>query len=101
MPACKLDLPRGTLDLMVLETLRAMGPLPGCGIARHVEQVGCQAVLLNQADIHVSLMRLEQQGSITAGWSSSDNKRRAEFYSITKRGSIGRVLTSGPEAPRK
>ena len=96
MPASKLDLPRGTLGLMVLETLRAMGPLPGCGIARHVEQVGCQA-----ADIHVSLMRLEQQGSITAGWSSSDNKRRAEFYSITKRGSIGRVLTSGPEAPRK
>jgi transcriptional regulator len=82
----KLDLLQGTLDLMVLQTLDAMGELHGYGIARRIEQVSGDAVLLNQGTIYASLVRLQQRGWIDAEWGVSDNNRKAKFYSITKRG---------------
>jgi transcriptional regulator len=82
----KLDLLQGTLDLMVLRTLAAMGSLHGYGIARRIEQVSGNEVLLNQGTIYASLVRLQQRGWISAEWGTSDNNRKAKFYSITKRG---------------
>jgi PadR family transcriptional regulator PadR len=82
----KLDLLQGTLDLMVLQTLTAMGSTHGYGIARHIEQVSGNEVLLNQGTIYASLVRLQQRGWISAEWGTSDNKRKAKFYSITKQG---------------
>jgi transcriptional regulator len=86
MADSKLDLLQGTLDLMVLQTLAAMGPLHGYGIARRIEQVSGDAVLLNQGTIYASLVRLQQRGWISAEWGTSANNRKAKFYSITKRG---------------
>jgi len=86
MTASKLDLLPGTLDLMVLQTLAAMGSLHGYGIARRIEQVSGDAVLLNQGTIYASLVRLQQRGWVTAAWGTSDNNRRAKFYSITRNG---------------
>jgi PadR family transcriptional regulator PadR len=82
----KLDLLQGTLDLMVLQTLAAMGPLHGYGIARRIEQVSGNEVLLNQGTIYASLVRLQQRGWISGEWGTSDNNRKAKFYSITQRG---------------
>jgi transcriptional regulator len=82
----KLDLLQGTLDLMVLQTLDAMGPLHGYGIARRIEQVSGNQVLLNQGTIYASLVRLQQRAWIAASWGTSDNNRKAKFYSITKAG---------------
>jgi len=82
----KLDLLQGTLDLMVLQTLAAMGEQHGYGIARRIEQVSGDAVLLNQGTIYASLVRLQHRGWISAKWGTSDNNRKAKFYSITKRG---------------
>lgn len=82
----KLDLLQGTLDLMVLRTLDALGPLHGYGIARRIEQVSGNEVLLNQGTIYASLVRLQQRGWISAEWGTSDNHRKAKFYSITKKG---------------
>jgi PadR family transcriptional regulator, regulatory protein PadR len=82
----KLDLLQGTLDLMVLQTLAAIGSLHGYGIARRIEQVSGDLVLLNQGTIYASLVRLQQRGWITAEWGISDHNRKAKFYSITKRG---------------
>lgn len=82
----KLDLLQGTLDLMVLQTLTAMGPQHGYGIARRIEQVSGDAVLLNQGTIYASLVRLQERGWISAEWGTSDNNRKAKFYSITKKG---------------
>ena len=86
MPKSKLDLLQGTLDLMVLETLDAIGPLHGYGIARRIEQLSGNEVLLNQGTIYASLVRLQQRGWIAAEWGVSDNNRKAKFYSITKAG---------------
>jgi PadR family transcriptional regulator, regulatory protein PadR len=86
MPESKLDLLQGTLDLMVLQTLAAMGSLHGYGIARRIEQVSGDQVLLNQGTIYASLVRLQQRGWISAAWGTSDNNRKAKFYSITKKG---------------
>ena len=86
IPDAKLDLLQGTLDLMVLQTLHAMGPLHGYGIARHIEQLSGHEVLLNQGTIYASLVRLQQRGWIAAEWGVSDNNRKAKFYSITKAG---------------
>ncbi|MGB7847555.1 MAG: PadR family transcriptional regulator [Candidatus Acidiferrum sp.] len=86
MTGSKLDLLQGTLDLMVLQTLASMGPLHGYGIARRIEQVSGNQVLLNQGTIYASLVRLQQRGWIAAEWGTSDNNRKAKFYSITKRG---------------
>ena len=86
MSDSKLDLLQGTLDLMVMQTLNAMGPLHGYGIARRIEQVSGNEVFLNQGTIYASLVRLQQRGWISAEWGTSDNNRKAKFYSITKRG---------------
>jgi transcriptional regulator len=86
MTSAKLDLLQGTLDLMVLQTLTAIGSMHGYGIARRIEQVSGNQVLLNQGTIYASLVRLEQRGWIAANWGTSDNNRRAKFYSITAAG---------------
>jgi PadR family transcriptional regulator, regulatory protein PadR len=82
----KLDLLQGTLDLMVLQTLAAIGTQHGYGIARRIEQVSGDEVLLNQGTIYASLVRLQQRGWIEAAWGTSDNNRKAKFYSITNAG---------------
>ncbi|MGB7135492.1 MAG: PadR family transcriptional regulator [Acidobacteriaceae bacterium] len=82
----KLDLLQGTLDLMVLQTLAVMGEQHGYGIARRIEQVSGNEVLLNQGTIYASLVRLQQRGWIDAEWGTSDNNRKAKFYSLTRRG---------------
>jgi PadR family transcriptional regulator, regulatory protein PadR len=82
----KLDLLQGTLDLMVLRTLVAMGPLHGYGLARRIEQVSGDHVLLNQGTIYASLVRLQHRGLISAKWGTSEGGRRAKFYSITTAG---------------
>jgi transcriptional regulator len=71
---------------MVLQTLTGMGPQHGYGIARRIEQVSGNEVLLNQGTIYASLVRLQQRGWIAAKWGTSDNNRRAKFYSITRSG---------------
>jgi len=86
MAETKLDLLQGTLDLMVLQTLAAIGEMHGYGIARRIEQVSGDAVLLNQGTIYASLVRLQQRGWISAAWGTSDNNRKAKFYAITARG---------------
>jgi transcriptional regulator len=91
----QLDILKGTLDLMVLQTLEVMGALHGYGIARRIEQVSSDAILLNQGTIYASLVRLQQRGLIRSAWGVSDNNRRAKFYSITRRGS--RRLASSAE----
>ena len=107
----KLDLLQGTLDLMVLRTLSTLGPLHGYGIARRIEQVSGDHIILNQGTIYTSLVRLEQGGWIRSKWGVSENNRRARFYTITRAGEtqlvveteywerltavMGRVLASG------
>jgi transcriptional regulator len=86
MADSKLDLLQGTLDLMVLQTLAAMGSQHGYGIARRIEQVSGDEVLLNQGTIYASLVRLQQRGWIDAEWGTSENNRKARFYSITRMG---------------
>jgi PadR family transcriptional regulator, regulatory protein PadR len=80
------EIPYGTLDLMVLKTLQTLGPLHGYGIARRIEQVADGTLALNQGTIYPALLRLEQKGWISSEWGSSDNNRRARFYSITRAG---------------
>ena len=80
------DIPYGTLDLMVLKTLDAMGPLNGYAVARRIEQVAQGLLALNQGTIYPALLRLEQKGLIASEWGTSDNNRRARFYEITKAG---------------
>jgi transcriptional regulator len=77
---------QGTLDLMVLKTLEQLGPLHGYGIARRIEQVGEQALIVNQGTVYLCLVRLVQKKWITERWGTSDNNRKAKFYSLTKAG---------------
>jgi PadR family transcriptional regulator, regulatory protein PadR len=77
---------QGTLDLMVLKTLEGLGPLHGYGIARRIEQVSEGVLELNQGTIYPALLRLQQKGWIKAEWGSSENNRRAKYYSITRAG---------------
>jgi PadR family transcriptional regulator PadR len=86
MADAKSDVLQGTLDLMVLKTLEAMGPLHGYGIARRIEQVSENLLQLNQGTIYASLVRLLQQGWISAAWGTSENNRKAKFYSLTRAG---------------
>ena len=86
MPADRSEILQGTLDLMVLKTLEAMGPLHGYGIARRIEQISEEALRINQGTIYASLVRLVQKRWISAAWGASDNNRKAKFYSITKTG---------------
>ena len=86
MSAKKSEVLQGTLDLMVLKTLHALGPMHGFGIARRIEQVSRDVLQLNEGTVYTSLLRLQQQGWIAATWGTSENNRRAKFYSITARG---------------
>ena len=86
MTDSKLDLLQGTLDLMVLQTLSVLGSQHGYGIARRIEQISDDTVLLNQGTIYASLVRLQQRGWIAAEWGVSDNNRRAKFYALTAAG---------------
>jgi transcriptional regulator len=80
------EVPYGTLDLMVLKTLDQMGTLHGYGIARRIEQLAEGSLELNQGTIYPALLRLEQRGWISSEWGTSENNRRARFYSITRAG---------------
>ena len=82
----KTDILQGTLDLMVLQTLDTMGAMHGYGIARRIEQVSGDAVLLNEGTVYASLVRLQQRRSISAKWGVSENNRRAKFYALTASG---------------
>ena len=77
---------QGTLDLMVLKTLEQLGPLHGYGIARRIEQVGESALVVNQGTIYLCLVRLVQKRWVTERWGTSDNNRKAKYYSLTKAG---------------
>jgi transcriptional regulator len=80
------DVWQGTLTLMILKTLEAMGPLHGYGIARRIEQTSGDRLLLNYGTLYPALVKLEQEGSITAEWGLSDNNRKARFYRLTRAG---------------
>ena len=82
----KSEVLQGTLDLMVLKTLYAMGPQHGFGIARRIEQVSDGVLDLNEGTVYTALLRLQQQGWIASKWGTSENNRRARFYSITRQG---------------
>src|SRR3989475_9200746 len=84
--ADKSDILQGTLDLMVLQTLEAMGTLHGYGIARRIEQISEDVLRLKQGTIYASLLRLQQRRWISASWGTSENNRRAKYYTLTKAG---------------
>src|SRR5262245_5341261 len=86
MTDTKSDILQGTLDLMVLQTLDAMGAQHGYGIARRIEQISDDVLQLNQGTIYASLLRLQQRRWIAASWGTSENNRRAKFYTITRAG---------------
>ena len=109
----KAEVLQGTLDLMVLKTLQALGPLHGFGIARRLEQVSEDVLRLNEGTVYTSLLRLQQSGWISSEWGVSENNRKARYYAITRSGRrqlaretenwermaavIGRVLQLAPE----
>jgi len=82
----KSDVLHGSLALMVLRTLDALGAQHGWGIARRIEQISGNALELNQGSLYPALLRMEQMGWITSKWGESENKRRAKFYEITRAG---------------
>ena len=84
--AGRSEILQGTLDLMVLKTLHALGPLHGYGIARRIEQVSDQLLRLNEGTVYTSLLRLQQKGWIAASWGTSENNRRAKYYAMTASG---------------
>jgi PadR family transcriptional regulator, regulatory protein PadR len=86
MSSEKSEVLQGTLDLMILKTLHALGPQHGFGIARRIEQVSEDVLRLNEGTVYTSLLRLQQQGWIVAKWGVSENNRKARYYSITKTG---------------
>jgi PadR family transcriptional regulator, regulatory protein PadR len=110
MADAKLDLLKGTLDLLVLQILSSMGPLHGYGIARRLEQLSGDQLAMNEGTIYASLLRLQHRRLIKAAWGTSENNRRAKYYSLTRDGEkaltveaahwerltsvIGRVLTA-------
>jgi transcriptional regulator len=86
MAAHRSEVLQGTLDMLVLKTLEAIGPMHGWGVARRIQQLSDKTLQLTQGTIYPALVRLEQQGWITAEWGTSDSNRRARFYSLTKAG---------------
>lgn len=82
----KSEVLQGTMDLLVLKTLETIGPMHGWGIARRLQQVSDDRWQLSQGTVYPALLRLEQRGWITAKWGTSDNNRKARFYSITRAG---------------
>ena len=99
MTQTKNEILPGTLNLMVLKTLHAIGPLHGFGIARRIEQISGDVVQLNQGTIYPALLQLEQMGWIKSKWGLSENNRRAKYYSITKKGL--KQLTAEEESWRR
>jgi transcriptional regulator len=113
MSADKLDLLKGTLDLLVLQILSSMGPLHGYGIARRLEQISGDQLALNEGTVYASLVRLQHRRLIKTAWGASENNRRAKYYSLTPTGQkelgaqaanwerlasvIGRVLSTSEE----
>jgi PadR family transcriptional regulator, regulatory protein PadR len=86
MPEAKSEILQGTLDLMVLKTLDALGPLHGYGIGRRIEQISEDVLQLNEGTVYASLLRLQQRAWISATWGISENNRKAKFYAITRSG---------------
>lgn len=86
LSAEKSEVLQGTLDLMILKTLEALGSQHGFGIARRIEQVSEDVLALNEGTVYTALLRLQQRGWIAAKWGVSENNRRARFYSITRSG---------------
>jgi len=86
MRATKSDVLQGTLDLMVLKTLDTLGSMHGYGIAQRIQQISGDVLQLNQGTLYPALLRLEQQGWIRSAWGTSENNRRAKFYSLTRSG---------------
>src|SRR5262245_51286350 len=86
MTADKTDVTYGTLSLLILKTLDAMGPLHGYGLARRIEQISRDQLALNQGTLYPALLKLTQAGWITGKWGTSETGRRARFYSITRAG---------------
>src|SRR5258708_24845184 len=86
VPPIKSEVLQGTLDLMVLKTLDALGPLHGYGVARRIEQLSEELLQLNEGTVYAALLRLAQRGWIRSVWGESENKRKARFYSITRPG---------------
>ena len=84
--ADRSDVKQGTLSLMVLKTLEAMGPLHGYGIARRIEQTSGQLLAINYGTLYPALLKLEQEGDVEAEWGVSDNNRRAKYYRLTRAG---------------
>ena len=82
----KADVWQGTLALMVLKTLDAMGPLHGYGIARRIEQTSQDLLAINHGTLYPVLLKLEQEGSIKSDWGVSSNNRKAKYYSLTRAG---------------
>jgi PadR family transcriptional regulator PadR len=82
----KTDVWQGTLALMVLKTLASMGPLHGYGIARRIEQISGDQLVVQYGTLYPALLRLEQEGYIASEWGLSDNNRRARFYKLTRAG---------------
>jgi len=82
----KTDVWQGTLALMALKTIESLGPLHGYGIARRIEQTSGNVLSLNYGTLYPALLKLEQEGSITAEWGLSENNRRAKFYKLTRAG---------------
>ena len=82
----KSDILQGTLDLMVLQTLEAMGSMHGYGIARRIEQLSEEALQINQGTIYLCLIRVVQKGWVDAAWGTSENNRKAKYYAISKAG---------------
>ena len=82
----RTDVLQGTLTLMILRTLESMGPLHGYGVARRIEQISGDALVINYGTLYPALLKLEQEGYIKAEWGVSDNNRRAKFYKLTRAG---------------
>ena len=86
MGANKSDVWQGTLSMMVLKTLQAMGPLHGYGIARRIEQISDDALAINYGTLYPALLKLEQGGYIASAWGVSDHNRKAKYYRLTRAG---------------
>lgn len=84
--ADKSDVLQGTLILLVLQTLEALGPLHGYGIARRIEQISQDVLQLNQGTLYPALLRMEQERWISSKWGASEKNRKAKFYAITAAG---------------
>ena len=84
--ADKVDVRQGTLALMILKTLEALGPLHGYGVARRIEQTSRGLLSINYGTLYPALLRLEQEGFVSSEWGTSDNNRKAKFYRLTRAG---------------